>query len=265
MRSNQPLAGKRIVLTRHVEGSHRLGSRLRHLGAEIFELPLIEIHYAPDAEKADAIFDEFGHYEWLIFTSRSGVKYFFKAFFSRFDDIRSLGFVRIAAVGEGTVEALGEFWLKPELVPSRASAMALADAFREEQTLDNLKVLCVTGNRNREGLIESLEADRAIVDTFRVYRTDLRDCKEDPMAALFRKEGADALVFSSSSAVEAFGQQASSFALESGAKIPALCSFGPSTSETMRKSGIPIAVESAEPGLEGMVQGLLEYFERKPS
>lgn len=261
--NKQPLAGRRIVLTRDSDGCSRLGARLRHHGAEIFELPLIEIEYAPEVERAAEIFAEFAQYEWLVFTSRAGVKHFFKAFFSRYDDIRSLGFARIAAIGDGTVEALGEYWLKPELVPPLATAESLAEALAAYQTLDNLRILLVTGNRNRAELSDKLAAERAIVDSLQVYRTQLRDCSAEPMAAMFRKEGADALVFASSSAVQAFGQQAAALALEPQARVPALCSFGPKTSESMRKFGIPIAVESAAPGLDGMVQAIVTYFQSK--
>jgi uroporphyrinogen-III synthase len=255
-----PLAGKRIVLTRHSEGASRLGLRLRALGAEIFELPLIEMEYAVDVEKAEDVFAEFGQYEWIIFTSRNGVSFFFKAFFSRYNDIRSLGFIKVAAIGEGTVEALGDFFLHPELVPKRATADDLAVALKQEQTLDNLRVLVVTGNRNREDLMKHLANERAIVDTLQVYKTNICDLSKDPMAELFRKEGADALVFASSSAVQAFGEQAQHLKLSKGAKVPALCSFGPVTSEKMKEVGIPVAVESNDPGLQGIVDALVSHF-----
>jgi uroporphyrinogen-III synthase len=263
MIQSRPLSGRRIVLTRNAEGASRLGERLEALGADIIEIPLIDVRFDIDGEKPVEIFKEFASYEWMIFTSRNGVKHFFNAFLKAFDDIRSLGFIRIAAVGKGTVEALQEYHLRADLVAPNATAGDLAKALEEEETLDNLKVLVITGNRNRDDLVKRLWEDRAIVDSLRVYSTHFCDLEGDAAAARFRKEGADAIVFASASSVEAFGEQARHLKLEKGAQVPALCSFGPTTSERMKKAGIPVAVEAAEPGLDGMVAALVEYFSAK--
>jgi len=258
-----PLQGRRIVLTRDPEGSTRLGSRLEALGATVLTIPLIEVRYDIDGEALEEIMKDFASYEWLVFTSRNGVRHFFTAFFRMFDDIRSLGFVRIAAVGKGTVEALREFHLRADLVAPKATAGDLAKALSGEQTLDNLKILVVVGNRNRDDLTRELWQQRAIVDTLRVYSTHFSDLAANEEAALFRREGADAVVFASASAVQAFGEQARHLSLEKAAKVPVLCSFGPSTSERMKQAGIPIAVEAAHPGLDGMVEALVSYFADK--
>ena len=65
------------------------------------------------------------------------------------------------------------------------------------------------------------------------------------------------------SAVEAFGNQAQHLKLGKGAAIPALCSFGPTTSEKMKNASIPVAVEAESPGLDGIVEALISYFSDK--
>lgn len=259
----RPLTGRRIVLTRNAEGSSRLADRLEALGAEILDIPLIEVRYDLDGDTAAEVFKDFASYEWILFTSRNGVRHFFTAFLKVFKDIRSLGFARLGVVGNGTVEALEEFHLAPDLVAPKATASELARALEEEQTLDNLKILVITGNRNREDLVKSLWENRAIVDTLQVYSTNFRDLSDNESAARFRKEGADALVFASASAVQAFGEQARHLALEKGARVPALCSFGPTTSAGMKQAGIPVAVEASEPGLDGMVEALVQFFAQR--
>lgn len=259
-----PLNGRRIVLTRNAEGSRRLAERLQSLGAEILEIPLIEVRYDLDKASALEVFREFASYEWLVFSSRNGVKHFFKAFLKTFEDIRSLGFVRIAAVGSGTAEALQDYHLKADLLAPKATGLELAKALEEHQTLDNLKILVVTGNRNGDELIRELWENRAIVDTLRVYSTTFCDLTGNPEAAHFRRAGADAIVFASASSVQAFGEQAQHLTLEKGTRIPALCSFGPTTSSRMKEAGIPVAVEADNPGLEGMVAALVQYFGDRP-
>ena len=263
MIQSRPLQGRRIVLTRNPEGASRLASRLEELGAETLCIPLIDVREDVDKEAVAEILKEFATYEWLLFTSRNGVKHFFSTFLRVFEDIRSLGFVRIGVVGSGTVEALKAYHLKPDLVASKATAADLAASLAEEQTLDNTKVLVVTGNRNSDELVKALWEERAIVDALKVYSTHFCDLEGNAEAERFRKEGADAVIFASASAVEAFGEQAQHLALEKGAAIPGLCSFGPTTSSRMKKAGIPVAVEADSPGLEGMVEAIVGYFSDK--
>lgn len=260
MSAAKPLKGRRIVLTRPLEESARLGDRLTALGAEVLAIPLIEVRPSLDRERAMEVFREFSSYEWILFTSRNGVTHFMETFLKAFQDIRSLGFVRIGVIGKGTQEALARYFLKADLVAEVSTAAGLAEALQADQSLDNVKVLVITGNRNAPELVDQLWQARAIVDTLEVYATEVRDLAADPVAARFRKEGADALVFASASAVEGFGEQARHLSLGTGATIPALCSFGPSTTARMKAAGIPVAVQSDEPGLDGMVTALVGHF-----
>lgn len=256
-----PLKGKRIVITRHSEGSGKFARRLAELGAETLELPLIEIQPAVDRLAAGDIFASLGSYEWLIFTSANGVKHFFNAFFAAYEDIRSLGFMRIAVVGKATAQAVREYHLKVDLQPKQAVAEALLAELKAEQTLDNLRMLVITGNQNRDVLVRGLEAERAIVDTLQVYETRPTQLGKLPAAKEFRQSGGDVLVFASSSAVKSFGEQADFLKLEPSAKIPLLCSLGPITTATMKQAGIPVGLETSEPSIDSLVDALITHFE----
>ena len=104
--SAQPLSGRRIAVTRAREQASELAGKLAALGAEVIELPLI--HVAREISKQDLadVLLELGSYDWIVFTSANGVRHYFDEFFRIFDDIRSLGLLRIACVGEGTAKAV---------------------------------------------------------------------------------------------------------------------------------------------------------------
>lgn len=252
-----PLQGRRIVITRSSDGVGRLARRLEALGAEILELPLVEVEPWLDPDRVEQVFGEIGQYEWLIFTSAHGVRYFFEAFFKNFEDIRSLGFLRLAAIGESTAQPLRDLHLKVDVVPKRAVSEDLAEALLKETDVANLRLLVIVGNRNRDTLVRRLEKAQALVDSLQVYRTGFADLATHPVAQTFRQKGADALIFSSSSAVKSFGEQASNLQLEPGAQVPALCSFGPQTSQTMREAGIPLAIEAESPTVDALVEALV--------
>ena len=258
MTASNALTGRRIVVTRAREQSPELAGRLAALGAEVLELPLITISKAIDKHTLVDVLTEFGSYDWVVFTSANGVRYFFEEFRRIYDDIRSLGLLRFAAVGDTTAKAIAEHWIKVECQPKVATGEALADELIATGSLDSAKILVVTGNQNREELVRKLEEARAIVDRLQVYQTEKMDLAADPVAADFRAKGADAILFASSSAVQSFVDQATALKPGKGARRPLAGSIGPQTSETMRKHGMPVDFEAKTPSLEALVAALVQ-------
>ncbi len=253
----RPLLGRRVVVTRNREQAGTLAEKLEVLGASVLELPLVEISRAVDRDLCAEVFAEFGTYDWLVFTSANGVRHFFDLFFAAYNDVRSLGLMRVAVIGESTAEAVRAYHVHPEIVPARPVAEELAQALIATDSLDSAKVLVVTGNRNREALVQQLEDARAIVDTLPVYRTEPTDLSRDAGAREFRALGADAILFTSSSAVRSFVDQAAALELAPGAKRPLAGSIGPITSETMRTAGMPVDFEAGTSTLDALVEALV--------
>jgi uroporphyrinogen-III synthase len=204
---------------------------------------------------------EFGGYDWIAFTSANGVHHFFGEFFRIFDDLRSMGLIRIACIGDSTAKAVADLHLKVECRPEKATAEALAAAMVNTGSMDNAKVLVITGNLNRDVLVKKLEKARAIVDSLQVYKTEAVDLSASPAAADFRRLGADAVLYASSSSAQSFADQGDVLRIEKGGKKPLNGSIGPQTSETMRKVGLGVDFEAAAPGIDALVAALLKSLQ----
>jgi uroporphyrinogen-III synthase len=254
---NLPLSHRRVVVTRTREKASELSARLAALGAEVIELPVIRISGEISKQSLADVMLELGGYDWLVFTSGSGVHFFFEEFFRIFDDVRSLGLVRIACVGDTTAKAVANLHLKVECRPKKATAEALAGELIDTGSMDNAKVLVITGNLNRDVLITRLEEARAIVDCLQVYKTEGVDLSVFPAAADFRRRGADAVLFASSSSAQNFVDQGAVLRIDEGGKRPINGSIGPQTSETMRKVGLRVDFEAQTPGIDELVDGLV--------
>jgi uroporphyrinogen-III synthase len=257
MPDKKNLSGRRIVITRPAGQSAEWRSRLEAQGAEVIELPLIKVTKAVDLHTLAEVLQEFGAYEWIVFTSVNGVKYFFEEFIRVHVDIRALGLVRIAAVGEATAAALSDLHLRVDLQPKKASGEELALELITRESMDSAKVLVVTGNKNREALVEKLHEARAIVDTLPVYKTEETNLATDPVAGDFKAKGADAILFASPSAVQSFFDQAAALKLGAKARKPFAGSIGPSTTAAMKQLGLPVDFEAAEASLDSLVTVLL--------
>lgn len=103
-----PLAGWKVLVTRPRDLISTMVSKLRLLGAEVLELPAIRTE---PLEQQEALYDalsQLERYQWIAFTSPTGVKVFFEEMKKSGTDIRKLGGVKIAAIGNGTKKALLE-------------------------------------------------------------------------------------------------------------------------------------------------------------
>jgi uroporphyrinogen-III synthase len=255
------LSGRRIAVTRAREQASELAGKLIALGAEVIELPLITVSKEIDKHTLHDALSELGGYDWIVFTSANGVRYFFEEFYRIYDDVRSLGLLRFAAVGDTTAKAITDQHIRVECQPKVATAEALADELIATGSLDSAKVLVISGNLNREALVQKLEEARAIVDRLQVYKTEKTNLSDDPVAADFRARGADAILFASSSAVQSFVDQARALTLEKGAKRPLAGSIGPQTSETMKQVGMPIDFTAKTPSLDALVEALVRKLQ----
>lgn len=254
------LAGRRVVVTRPAGQNAELRTLLERQGAEVLELPLIRVVPSPDREAVLEIFSELGTYDWVVFTSANGARCFFDVVFRAFEDIRSLGLLRFACVGEATAAEVARHHIKVECMPKVATADALAEALIATDSLDSAKVILVTGNLNRDELSKKLEAARAIVDKLPLYRTEFTDVAKECAAVReeFLRQGADAILFASSSAAESFVRQAAALKLPKGARHPLAGSIGSPTSETLRSLGLTVDFEASEPGLENLIAALVK-------
>ncbi len=254
---SKPLFGKRVVVTRTRRQASKLVRKLTGLGADVMELPMIRVRPAVDAEVKREVFSGLGSYDWIVFTSRNGVRYFFDLLLEEHRDLRSLGFARIAAVGPSTAREVEKCHLAVDLVPEKHTGSDLAEALIETGSMENAKILMVKGNLGGADLIRRLEEVWAMVDRFEVYKTEPTDLSLHPVAKRFREMGAHAITFTSSSTVKSFVRQARSLQMKPGAVTPKSFSIGPVTSRTMADMRIPLTREARKSTLDSLIEALL--------
>ena len=112
-----PLAGYKVLVTRPRELVSTMAEKLRVLGAEVLELPAIRTAPLKDQSKLYHAFEKLDTYQWVAFTSPTGVKVFFEEMKKTKTDVRKMCNVKIAAIGKGTQKALEERGLFPDLIP----------------------------------------------------------------------------------------------------------------------------------------------------
>jgi uroporphyrinogen III methyltransferase/synthase len=246
----RPLFGTSVL----VAGSKRTASKLRRnlsvMGAEVLTQPAIRIAEPVDWSPVDAALDRLSEYDWIVFTSGNGVDGFLNRVFSLGRDTRSLGQVRLAALGKGTAERLGHFHLKADLAPDRVDAAALAQTLLDQGSGGAVLLARATGDQ--PVLAEELEEVGAAVDQVPVYRTvDVDEPNQDVADALKAGEVHWVTITSSPTAralVRLYGQML---------KTAKIVSISPLTSATLRELGYDPAVEAVPHTVDGLVDALV--------
>ncbi len=72
-----PLAGWKVLVTRPKELVSRTADKLREKGAEVLELPAIRTVPMEDQSRLYGAMDQLETYQWIVFTSPTGVRVFF--------------------------------------------------------------------------------------------------------------------------------------------------------------------------------------------
>jgi uroporphyrinogen III methyltransferase/synthase len=249
----RPLFGKRIVVTRTRQQAGKLSDRLTELGADVIEIPTIEIAPPTDRVQFVRMIADAHTYDWIVFTSANGVTAFFEAFFKLHKDARALGRPKLAAIGPATAAKVREYRFDVDLQPAEFVAESIVEAFKEIASVENETILVVQAEAGREIVAPALSEMGAIVDEVAAYTTLPVTTDATGEASRFREEGADIITFTSSSTVENF--LALNLPWPTGMKT---ASIGPITSETMRQKGLQVDCEATRSDIPGLIEAIVK-------
>ncbi|MBT8035981.1 MAG: uroporphyrinogen-III C-methyltransferase [Verrucomicrobiae bacterium] len=252
---NRPLQGKRIVVTRSQEQASGLVNGLTALGADVLELPVLRIEDPVNKREFAEGVTAVHSYDWLVFSSTNGVRRFFDAFFATYADARSIGGVKIAAVGPGTAAAIKGYRFAADLIPERHIAEGLLEAFQEHEDIENQTILWVRPENARDILRKGLEEQHAIVDECIAYRIEAETDDPTGAAERFAEEGADLVTFTSSSTAKYFHDL--SLDWPNGCQA---ASIGPITTAKLKELGQKDVIEANDHSIEGLVKAIVEQF-----
>ena len=250
-----PLFGQRIVITRPADEAVSSASVLEALGAEVLVAPMVRILPLTDFGPLDQAIDHLAEYDWLVFTSSNGVRFFLERLLARGRDMRALGRIELAAIGPGTADALARYHLRADLVPDAYRSEALAEALSVRAA--GQKILLARADRGRAVLKDELSTVAA-VDQVPVYRNVDAESLPDDVLGRISDGTVDWITLTSSAiATRLHGLLAGPVQRRIGHEIK-LASLSPVTTATLSRLGWRAEVEAAVYTWEGLVQALCD-------
>lgn len=254
----EPLSGWRILTTRAGKQSGGLAEPLREMGAEVIEIPTIEIKPPSSYKALDAALKNITRYDWLVLTSVNGVE----ALFARLKKLRiapaKLAHLQVAAIGPATQREIEENGLKVSVTPDRYVAEAVVESLKGK--MEGKRVLLVRAKVARDVLPIELRKSGAKVDVAEAYETHVPKGAKAKLNRLFSNDSSrpDIVTFTSSSTATNF-----LLLLEKdhwhGLREIWLASIGPVTSDTLRQAGFKPNIEALEYTMEGLALAICKH------
>jgi uroporphyrinogen-III synthase len=250
------LQGKRIIVSRAKEQAGSLSQLLEAKGAEVVEIPFIEIRPAQSYEALDKAIENVLNYDWLILTSVNGVKALFSRLEKQGKSEADLLHLKVVAIGPATRKAIEKHGIPVDVMPEEYVAEAVVEELRGQ--VKGERVLLVRAKVARDVIPNALRELGARVHVMEAYETVVPESSRTAILATLQSGHKPyAITFTSSSTVKNFVELVGSDNLKSdllnGVR---LASIGPVTSATLRELDLPVDIEAEEYTVSGLAEAI---------
>jgi len=197
---------KPIVGTVEKNSGIRLAKLFKELNVPFVNYPMIETNTYYLSDKIKEVFDEIEKFDWLVFTSRNGVKAFLKLWF----DYKKSYFQkseknRIATIGHSTAHYLEEKEIKIDFVNPGVTSGEFVHHIDKGEIIQNThKVLLIQGNLAPDILFSKIREITPSVKRIDLYETTYKKDIDSKIYDFLQKEDYSLLLFTSPSSFDNF-------------------------------------------------------------
>ena len=252
----KPLFGKTVVVTRPETQAAAFATLLRDQGARVITFPVIRVVPSDNMGPLDKALSAISSYQWLIFTSANGVRFFFERLRRQGMDVRDLKGIRIATIGPATAEMVESMGIRVDLSPDEFISEGVVKAF-ERIDIRGKRILLPRAETARDVIPQGLGRQGALIDVIPIYKTvgSGKDGKE-LLEALTEGE-VDVITFTSPSTVTNFID-----IIGKEAEIPpgvAIACIGPVTASAAQNAGLTVNIMQGPYEMKGFVEAIAAY------
>jgi uroporphyrinogen-III synthase len=270
-KSSAPLSGLRILVGRARHQASALSAGLRELGAQVIEIPFIEIRRPRSFAPLDLALNRLPEYDWLILTSVNGVEKLWKRICTLRISHDHLAHLKIAAIGPATRRATEDRGLKVDVVPKEYVAESVVKSLRSK--VKGKRVLLARAKVARDVIPRELRKLGAQVDVVEAYETVIPQTSRARLQTLLKsKRRPQIITFTSSSTARNFLEllyptwraRPHPRSLTPVLQGIHFASIGPVTSGTLRELGLEPDIEARQYTIPGLIAAIAAYTPPQP-
>lgn len=248
----RPLLGKKILVTRAKEQAKSFVKKIEKLGGTPIVVPLLAFRPPKNRERLQEALQKLATFDWLIFTSINGVRFFFQQIDE--EHRKQLKNFKMAVVGTKTEQELNKYGFQAQFVPDQFVAESFADALLKWVN-EGEKVLFPRGNLARSVIPTNLRNHGIEVFEFDVYETVAAKESYEEIRHLIKTKNIDYITFTSSSTVEYFADAIQG--LEDEAQSVQLVGIGPITEQTALKHQLKLDLVAKVYTTDGLLEAIV--------
>ncbi len=249
------LSGVRIGITGTESFVRKLSDALREEDAAVINFGFLTVKKHTKSLEFKELISRLFEYTWLIFTSSNGVQIFFDALKEEKIDFRRLAAFKIAAVGQGTADAIASFGFTPDYVSEKGNGGALAGELLPFLTEQDRLLLLRAGNASGDMTIV-LKNNHVVFEDFPLYSLVPEEYKKQRV--LKEISDADYLIFASSLGVKEFYHELPEN-LKRSIKAKLVC-MGEATRDRLKALGNKEILQAEKTSIASLVQTVVRDY-----
>ena len=249
------LKNKIIISTRPLSKDDTIKKNLTERGAIVLDFPMIEICPSVISESIINTLQNINSYQWIVFTSKNGVDYFFKFLNILNISAENFSLSKIAVIGKKTSKELLKNNCKPFLISSgNTSEDLFVELFSKVKIYD--KVLLVLGELAddvlEKGLCEVVDITR-----INVYKTVEPKTISKDIIKRIKSDKYNIIIFTSPSGFNNFKTTMNKNGIISDFRVACI---GKTTEKELLKNNCKPLFVSSKPDGENFAKELENFF-----
>ena len=251
-----PLAGRHVVVTRPEAQAASLCRAIEAAGGVPVPFPVLAIFDLEDTAPLAALAQRLGDYDLAVFVSANAID---KALSVILAERPWPAGLKAAVMGKSSERAIARFGITGVIAPTERFDSEALLALPALADMAGKKVIVFRGDAGRELLGDTLQQRGARLDYIACYRRGRPERSPAPLLELWAQHELDAVTLTSSEGLRNLADMLD----ESGlAQLAATPVFVPHQriAEEARRLGLRHVI-STPPGDDGLVAGLIDFFE----
>jgi uroporphyrinogen-III synthase len=254
------LENKVFISTRPEGQSAELESLLAEDSATLISMPTIQVNPLPLDDFGRLQLKSIASFNWIVFTSPNGLKYFFARLFEIQNNYVLPEHLKIAVVGKKTAAHLECYGTSAAFINLGNTAEDFVADFFHRVNLGE-RVLFPIGNLART-VIEDKISKKAVCTRILFYETIMPDTVNNEALKRVINDEYDMIILTSPSGCTNLLQLIEGKA--DPAKLRLVC-IGQTTSAEVIRNGLEPLITAATANSQGIYSAILSYFQKKQS
>lgn len=250
------LQGKIFISTVNINKSAEIRNIFEALGASLIDFPMTKCNAAELSDEISGELKNIAGFDWIIFTSANGVRYFHAMFLQTTGQLEIPREIKIAVVGPKTALEVKKYGREADFTGKSNTAEKMLSEFIVQEKIHNHKILLALGDLAPD-TASAMLSPVARTKRINVYNTLKTDYRDNEVVERIKNDLYDLILFTSPSGVLNFAETIGRENLDPGLRF---ASIGEVTTRAAKQLGLNCLVTAGTSTYEGLAKAIQNFY-----